>query len=308
MEKSRGLSENMFPKTDVCDNVIFGTVDFDFDTIMSEFETGPPPEEKNILAKFPYNSLVSLGWIEATKDEFLQILNLRHFFCVDSLQEINLKQQVAFRQSKAKNIDPYALAAWLRKGEILSMDIELPTFCKNKLENAIPQLRRIAYEIPNDFFDCLVDILHETGVGLIAVKNPKNTAVNGAVRKIYGKPIIQMSIYKLRLDILLFSLFHEIGHILLHDIDKQDFISLEKTQKNTTDIEADDFATETLLKNHIFNEFAAKRNFSLPAINKFSKQVLVHPSIVMGRLEHEKKVSYNRYAKHYGKLTFVKNN
>ena len=292
-------------KTDVNGNVLLGTMDFDFDQVMDRIETRHVfSGEYDVLRRIPYEDLVSQSWLEAEKDEYAKILNLRHFFCVDSLWEIKLTQQVAFRQSKEKNIDQYALAAWLRKGEIESIDIELPNFCRSKLENVIPQIRGIAYEMPDDFFARFVNVLHGAGVGLIAVKNPKNTAVNGAARKIFGKPIIQMSIYKRRLDILLFSLFHEIGHILLHDIDNQGYISLQKAEKAPDDIDADNFAAETLLKSRWFDEFAAKRDFSLSAVNKFSKQMQVHPGIVMGRLEYKKKVHPSVYAKHHVKLAW----
>ena len=304
IEKLRGLRGTMPLKTNANGNVLLNTMGFDFDAIMSEFEGSPSSEEKDILSMFPYYSLVSLGWIEATGDKFLQILNLRHFFCVNSLQEIKLTQQVAFRQSHTNNIDQYALAAWLRKGEIESIDIELPIFCKNKLKSVIPQIRGIAYEMPDDFFGRFVDVLYEAGVGLIAVKNPENTTVNGAVRKIYGKPIIQMSIFRRRLDILLFSLFHEIGHILRHDIDNQGFISLKKAEKTPDDNDADDFAAEALLKSHKFDEFVANGDFSMSAINEFSKQVQVHPNIVMGRLEHKKKVPPSIFEEHYVRLAW----
>ena len=293
-------------------NIALGTLDNDFDTIMAKIsDTNISPDEKKILDKLQYKKLASYNWLETTNDTFLRILNLRQFFGVDSLNELQLTQQVAFRQSNRKDINPYALATWLRKGELESIDLELPMYSHEKFKNAIPQIRQVACELPRDFFIQMVNILHETGVGLIGVINPPNTAVNGTTRKLYGKIIIQMSIHLKRADIFLFSLLHEIAHILLHDIENQAFISLNPNKRtrdskeDKEELEADNFASEELIKSALFNEFIAKNNFDMPAIKYFAKQTNVHPDIIMGRLEHMKIVPYKRFAKHYTKLYYA---
>ena len=302
--QSERLRGNLPLKTDKFGNVLLGTLDFDFDTMMDKIDNFHiNPEEADILPKIEYKELTSFGWIETAKSQMSKILNLRAFYGVDSLHEIPLRQQVAFRQVKVTNINQYSLAAWLRKGELDSASLKLPAYSKDKLLDAIHVIRKISYEMPDDFFNKTAYVLRDAGVGLIAVKTPKNTAVNGAVRKNNGMIIIQMSIYGRKAATMWFTLFHEIGHILMHNIENQGFISLDSAEKTPEENEANNFARETLLDRDTFDRFAARKHFTLANVEKFSKEVEVHPSIIMERLEHENLVPFNKFAKHHLKVT-----
>ena len=165
-------------------------------------------KEVSLLAGIPYNDFALMGWVEPTRDKPTRVINLWRFFAVNSIEQIPLTQSVAFRQVKAKKINPYALAGWLRAGEIEATSMELPEYRKAKLIAAVPLLRKISYEMPNDFYSQLVSVLGNAGVGLIAIRNPKNTAVNGATRWIGKNPFIQLSLHGRNADRMWFTLFH----------------------------------------------------------------------------------------------------
>ena len=259
--------------------------------------------EIDMLSEIPYADLVSMGWIESTKDKAERVMNLWRFFGVNSLRQILLTQDVAFRQVKAKKINPYALAAWLRKGEIEVTTLELPEYSEARLKAAIPKIREIAYEMPDGFYSQLCSILNNAGVGLVAVKNPKNTAVHGATRRIGKNPIIQLSLHGRSADKMWFSLFHEIGHILLHGKRNQ-FISFDDTEKLPQEYEADEFASETLLPSSLFEEFVSRGDYSLVAVKAFANLAKVNPCIIMGRLEHSEIVPYTVFSQYHTKLSW----
>lgn len=257
--------------------------------------------EIDMLDEIPYADFVALGWMEAARNKVDKVLNLWQFFGVNSLEQIAVSQNVAFRQVKAQKLNPYALAAWLRKGEVEAMTLDLPDYSEKRLKAAIPRICDLSFEMPVGFYSQLCEILNGSGVGLVAVKNPKNTAVHGATRWIGRNPIIQLSLFGRSADKMWFSLVHEIGHILLHG-KKDQFIDTDGIEKTLQEKEADDFASDILLSDDLYNEFISAHDYSLGAVYQFSNRVRVNPSVVMGRLEHKGIVPYSRFARYRTKL------
>lgn len=88
------------------------------------------------------------------------------------------------------------------------------------------------------------EILADTGVKLIFTETLTSAPVKGSARYIGGIPCIQLSKSLVSADDFWHTLFHEIGHILLHG-KKDIFIeNVEYDDKNPKkEQEADDFAT-----------------------------------------------------------------
>jgi HTH-type transcriptional regulator/antitoxin HigA len=258
------------------------------------------------LKDIPYADFVELGWVENTRDKRERVINIWRLFGVNSIEQISLTQKVAFRQSSVRHLNPYALAAWLRKGEILAEGANIPEYNAQTLKDSIPLIRELTYEAPKNFYEILKGILWKAGVVLVAVKNPKNTSVHGATRWFGRNPLIQLSIHGRNTDIMWFSLFHEIGHIILHG-KREIFISFLKVQTTRQEQEANEFATEALLPRKSFDEFEKRGNFTLKAVRSFAESAKISPDIIMGRLEHEKLVPYSQFAKHHTKLCFSEN-
>lgn len=209
--------------------------------------------------KFPFEEIANLGWLDnfkklggQTKDK---VEILCSFFGVGSPKGwedfyLNQKLQVSFRISLAEYCDPYALSAWLRQGEIQAQSVELNNKYSSKglrrtLNNilntkSIPTLNRDQY---------FIDKLKEVGVKLIFTPTLTNAPVKGCTRYLYGIPCIQMSTDFVDEYDFYNTLFHEIGHILLHG--KKD-IFIENVNYGDKDPkkekEADEFAAEYLGK------------------------------------------------------------
>ena len=84
-----------------------------------------------------------------------------------------------------------------------------------------------------------------------------------------------------------FSLFHEIGHIVLGHIGQRDGTSLKDEE------DANVFARDILIDKSSFDLFAKHRDFTKSAIIDFSESIGIDPGIVVGRLQKEGLIDYS---------------
>lgn len=89
-------------------------------------------------------------------------------------------------------------------------------------------------------------------------------------------------------DIFWFSLFHELGHILLHD-KRHTFLEdgLDDPRWKKQEEEADEFAQKTLIPQAPWRAFVKTRDFSPGSLKSFADQIDIAPGIVVGRLQHD---------------------
>lgn len=211
-------------------------------------------ESRSWISKFPYQEILDLGWfssLPATKEVKEKTDNLCQFFGVSSPQGwkdfyLNQRLQVAFRITLSEACDPYALSAWLRRGEIQASEMSLDTRYSAKLLrgilNNIVELKNSEGEINREL---LTSLLGSAGVKLIFTETLSTAPVKGCSRYIYGFPSIQLAKEFASESDFWRTLFHEIGHILLHG--KKDIF-----------IENANFGNKNPEKEREAEEFAAK--------------------------------------------------
>ena len=140
------------------------------------------------------------------------------FFGVNSEADIfdEAKQiEALFRQQNDVTVDPINLKAWLRRGELDFMRMKLPKYDKDQLQAWIYEGQWRTNVENVDYFKSLPNILQSYGVALVFVPFLPNT-VYGAVRWFEGHPLIQISDRKQDLATCWVTLFHELGHVILH--------------------------------------------------------------------------------------------
>ena len=86
----------------------------------------------------------------------------------------------------------------------------------------------------------------------------------------------------------MFSLFHELDHITLGHINQPN-----GTTEEDENI-ADTFVKETLILTEEFNVFTAQNDFSKTTICAFAQEEHILCGIVLGRLQKEGFINYNR--------------
>lgn len=253
-------------------------------------------KEKQIAADIPYYEMVKLGWIEKAANLEEKINNLRFFFRVSNLCVINKAYEAAYRSSKPEKVSSIALAAWLGRGEYLARDKDVNKFSKKKLKDSIHYIRTFTLMEPDTFFVLLKEKLSECGIKFVMVPYLSGTYAQGATKWLApDKAIIQMSLRYKYADIFWFSFFHEIGHLLLHG-KKETYIEYELDKREDFEKEADAYAAEVLIPSKEYKKFVKKHDFSKQNIVDFANRIEIDPGIIVGRLQFEELIGYEKYS------------
>lgn len=258
-------------------------------------------EEKVILDYIDYNYFVNLGIVEKTRSSKEKIVNLRNYLVISNLKvllqsEFLVNYRTATSTVSEKNI--INSKVWLQTAINFGKKIKVNDFDAQKLENYVPEIRSMTVKSPAQFMPRLREIFNECGVTFVLLPYLKNSNINGAVTWVnQNKVILALNDRRNYADTFWFSLFHEIKHVLQQK-HKQLFISEIKNDLSSLDDrlekEANDFASDTLISRQEYKSFLEQKNFSDEAIRAYAAKIGIQPGILLGRLQHDKKVSMNR--------------
>ncbi len=247
-------------------------------------------KELPYLQKTPYKQLMELGCVARTRDSVHKVRELHRFYGVSSLDHLPGTWAVApaFRRSSKWDASRYALAAWLRYAELQADRVAGVPFEKAALKAALSDLRALTkmsvQHVPLE----LAERLASCGVVFIIQPHFPKTYAHGATFWLNdGRAVLVLSIRGKWADIFWFSLFHEIGHLLLHR--KTTFVDDEDTPSEHLGLEkrADRFAEETLIPSGKLREFVGRGEFSGTAVRGFAEEMGISAGIVVGRLQHD---------------------
>lgn len=245
--------------------------------------------EAGLVAEFPYAQIAKLKFLKKTKNAVEKVTELRRFFGVASLYNLETvdSYEPAFRQGKGGKASSYALIAWLRMAEIKARAMECASFSASKLKAALPHIRALTRETPDIFLPLLSELLEKCGVAFILQPHLPKTYAHGATFFLGEKAVLVMTIRGAWADVFWFSLFHEIGHVLLHS-KRQRFVendAIDPALRKQED-EADAFARETLIPSKYWQAFVENGVFSHQNIQGFADEMGIAPGIVTGFLRH----------------------
>lgn len=249
-------------------------------------------QDHEVLKCIPYNDLCKLGWLDATRDKNERVKNCREYYKVASLGLIQNSYSVAFRLSKVKNgISDLGVLAWLKKAEERGMEIPVSPLNRHKLKTLIPKFRELTMEKPEVFFREMRRLCAECGIALVLVESVPKTYINGATIWKGDKAILALSVRGKKADIFWFTFFHELAHLIEHTR-KEFHINFDKDEAED---EADHMARNYLIGDDIYNNFIKEYDYSNPLIiRKYSEEIGIAPCILVGRLLHDKLISYNQ--------------
>jgi HTH-type transcriptional regulator/antitoxin HigA len=202
--------------------------------------------------------------------------------------------QAQFRRAKPdKQTDVAAITAWLRMGELQAAQLRTSNYDAVALEKSLPGMRALSLRPAKEIGPGLSALCAQAGVALVFVPALPRTHVTGVARWVGGKPLIQLSLLGKWNDGFWFSLFHEIAHVLKHPTRAifLDDASSGDTVQSIEEQEANRFATDILIPRARQAELLtlALDNQSVEA---FSRQVGVHPGIVVGQLQHRGRIGW----------------
>ena len=208
--------------------------------------------------------------------------DITNFFGVDTEEEIMQESEdcILFRKQNTVPVDTVNLKAWLRRGELDFNKMDLPAYNEERLMAWI-ESRVWSSNVDNvKYFKNLPHVLSEFGVALILVPFLPKT-VYGAIRWIEDRPLIQLSDRNSDLASCWFTLFHELGHAILHKNDTifEGEINESVSKVNEKERDANKFANTFLFNGDNMRKavFEIKRSGRDTNYVELSHQFEVHP-------------------------------
>lgn len=257
-------------------------------------------EEEQMVAwkpwanKFPFAKMVDLGWLGPAEEGSARVRSLLRYFAVaspEAWQKQYGQAQVAFRQSTVFAADDAHLGAWLRQGEIAASRVECQPYEEARFKTALTELRRLTSAPADTAGRELVEKCRAVGIAVVFVPELPKTHVSGATRWLTPtKALIQLSLRYKTDDHLWFTFFHEAAHILLHG--KREVFVEFKGKTDAKETEADSWAADFLISPADWRQFCAKGAMKLSDIVTFAERLGISPSIVVGRLQHERCIPF----------------
>lgn len=231
-------------------------------------------KEKKSFTKLKTILPLLRGEFSNGKDRLDDILD---FFGKDTVEEVftdSEKAAALFRKQNNVAVDPIHLKAWLRRGELDFAKMQLPEYNEIALKQWL-DARQWEQKIEDaSYYKQLPALLAPFGVGVVLVPFLPKT-VYGAVRWIDEKPLVEISDRNQDLATCWVTLFHELGHVLLHRATEIFEGEINEPQTKTSDMEkeANDFANHYLfggdtLRRSVFSRKRTGTNMTAAALSE----------------------------------------
>ncbi|MGE8555009.1 MAG: ImmA/IrrE family metallo-endopeptidase [Chryseobacterium jejuense] len=258
-------------------------------------------EKDDWIKSLPIKEISEEGFINSKSNNlYKECLN---FFGVSNIFDWKVKyihnSNLSFRKSEGFDSTKSSVISWLRMGELHIKNVKYPKYDREKfeylLENDIKNLTRKSSPIL--FIPKLIELCYNCGVKLSIQKAPKNCKVYGVTKfSPEGNPLMILSFRYLSDDQFWFTLFHEAGHIILHEkklLNFEEESIIEYNEKFTQEEEeANLFAEEILIPFQLKNKLTSL-NGNKKRLIAFSMEANVSPGIVVGQLQNKKIISHS---------------
>lgn len=252
------------------------------------------------LHDLPLRDMVQFGWIKQGSSAQETALNACAFFGVLTTQAFEQKYKSllsssAYRASTTFAARPSAVAAWLRQGEIAATVIDCAPWNDAKLRASLGFIRALTRtHDPAGFLPELERLLADCGVAMVIARAPAGCRASGATRFLHAdKALIQLSFRFLADDQFWFTVFHEIGHLLLHAHEELFLEGLE-VRNSEAEAEADDFALDTLFAKVGVGALDQVGNSKFD-IARLARSAGIAPGIVVGQLQERGRIPYKHF-------------
>lgn len=247
---------------------------------------------------FPISEMVKLHLFEQAPKPAELVDHIIRAFGVSSISawDDHWKNRLdlsRFKQQNHNKTDPFSIAVWLRRAEMIAGSIETATYSESAFREKIPYLSALSTKPWKEISGDLIDTCSQVGVAIALVPSIPKTGLRGAAYwATKDKAVIVLS-DRLKYEAnIWFSFFHEACHILEHS-KKSVFIDQDSRGTSDRDIEqeADEFSADTLIPKIVIQDFVSTYGSRAPRINpaafrKFANEHGVAPGLLLMRLQH----------------------
>lgn len=246
-------------------------------------------EDESLAKQFPYNEMVKYGWIQETRNSKERVTYLRQYFGVVRLTLLGNTQitNIACRRLAITEKADLALIAWAQEARIQARQIQTAPIDIKRLIAAIPQIRKLSIFDSKEYCPKVQNTFKSCGIALIFLPLLKGSFLQSASFMDGNKIVVGLSIREKEADKFWFSLFHELAHIVLGHIRKNN-VTTEADEK-----EADIWSRNTLIAPQEFDAFRRKGDYSEKSVLAFALEQDIAPGIVVGRMQQERLIKYS---------------
>lgn len=256
-----------------------------------------------VFQGMPIDQMVSFGWINPLGREWRdRVAAFSAFFDVVDAEDWNTRygaavEQARYRASESFEPEEAAVAAWLRQAEIQADALPIGIWNTKAVCAAIPALRALSREPdPQRFIPELQRLLGDAGIAAVIVRAPKGCPISGAAfRTRSGGAAMVLSARHLADDHFWFSLFHELGHLLLHDVQEPVLDDLDGPSEDSSEREANNFAAGALAEDVVASLSTGRSTGpTMRAVVAAASQAGIAAGVLVGQLQHANVIGYHQ--------------
>ena len=241
--------------------------------------------------KFPVKEMQKRGWFDVDLAEGKSGEQLiRSFFARTSAQSAPvLLRKTLTGVTKEEN--QYAIYAWVARVLIRARDLKKPEvrYVPGSItDEFLKQLAKLSRSV--DGPKIAAEFLAMKGVILVIEPHLPKTKLDGAAMLDQdGTPVIGLTLRYSRVDYFWFTLMHELIHVQRH-LNRQSSAFVDEDDLDSEDereAEANFLAAEAFIPRHVWQASEALKTKRSEAVVKLADSLMIHPSIVAGRIQRE---------------------
>lgn len=264
--------------------------------VPAEILIGHPKQETTETSeidwkKFPVKEMQKRGWLDIELAEGKSGEQLiRSFFARTSAQSAPVMLRKTLNGvNKPEN--QYAIYAWVARVLVRARDLKKP------------EIRYVQGSITDEFLRQLAklsrskdgpllaqEFLAMKGVVLVIERHLPKTKLDGAAMLDQdGTPVIGLTLRYDRTDYFWFTLMHELIHVQRH-LTRQTSAFIDEddsADEDERELEANILAAEAFIPRQIWKSSEAYRTKRSDAVVKLADTLMIHPSIIAGRIQRE---------------------
>lgn len=246
--------------------------------------------------QFPAKEMATRRLISSAVEK-RRVAELLSFFGVASVsvwKDRHDRMAVAYRRSPSFESNPNVLAVWLRTVEIRAAEQDCADYDVSAFKDALRDIRRLTRESVAQALQSSRALCNAAGVALVVVKPFDGMRLSGAAWWPSARnPVVALTLRHKTNDQLWFSMFHEAAHVLVHG--KRDvFIDGPTGDDDGMELEANRWAADFLIPPPAWRRFLGEGKFDSRAVEGFADEQGIAPGVVVGRLQHEGHLPWNR--------------
>ena len=249
----------------------------------------------------PLKDMQKRGWIERSSSITVVESQVLDFYGINSLDQPIHLHHAARKSTDYGSITPAQLA-WLYRVRNLSRDVSTTgKFSEGALSVALDELQQLKGEVEGT--RKVSAVLAKAGVRFLIVAPLPNSKIDGVCLWLdENSPVIALSLRFDRIDWFWHTLMHELAHLKNGEGKEQPTLDTQLVgsdaqpfeQKMEKEKDADLFATSFLVDPSRLDNFITSVHplYSKVKVAAFANKMHIHPGIVVGQLQHRKKIAY----------------